>query len=168
MVLRTTGLFRNEGLRGVENTNVRIPRGQEWAPKPDHAAFLKDLASRFELEVGEKPTFAGIPDALYDFDCSLYTKRCRELPYAFVIADGGQWGKPGMAQGQWVLLTHTANRDLRWFLQPPTPMPVKHDICRACQMRTMSRCSRCRDVFYCSPACQKKDWKKHKKVCAPR
>ena len=27
------------------------------------------------------------------------------------------------------------------------------------------KCSRCRCVFYCSQACQKKDWKEHKKQC---
>ena len=26
-------------------------------------------------------------------------------------------------------------------------------------------CGRCREVEYCSPACQKKDWPQHKRVC---
>ncbi|KAI0041117.1 hypothetical protein FA95DRAFT_1565725 [Auriscalpium vulgare] len=28
-----------------------------------------------------------------------------------------------------------------------------------------SRCSRCRAVFYCSPTCQRNDWKHHKPTC---
>lgn len=27
------------------------------------------------------------------------------------------------------------------------------------------RCSKCKTVKYCSPDCQKKDWKKHKQMC---
>ena len=30
------------------------------------------------------------------------------------------------------------------------------------------RCSRCGQAYYCSPACQKQDWKKHKRGCAPK
>ncbi|KAL6761550.1 hypothetical protein V8C86DRAFT_2531593 [Haematococcus lacustris] len=30
---------------------------------------------------------------------------------------------------------------------------------------TLFRCSRCREVTYCSPACQKKHWKAHKAAC---
>jgi len=31
----------------------------------------------------------------------------------------------------------------------------------------MKRCARCKVPWYCSPACQKKDWEKHKAVCKP-
>lgn len=30
------------------------------------------------------------------------------------------------------------------------------------------RCSRCKGAFYCSPACQKRDWPSHKKRCATK
>ena len=30
----------------------------------------------------------------------------------------------------------------------------------------MKWCSRCRTIKYCSPECQKKDWPKHKPICA--
>ncbi|KAI9030262.1 hypothetical protein DFJ74DRAFT_748020 [Hyaloraphidium curvatum] len=32
---------------------------------------------------------------------------------------------------------------------------------------TFQRCSRCKLVSYCSKECQRKDWARHKKVCAP-
>ena len=38
--------------------------------------------------------------------------------------------------------------------------------CRVCQKpNATKRCSRCNIVWYCSPECQKKDWKTHKPVC---
>ena len=30
------------------------------------------------------------------------------------------------------------------------------------------KCANCRYTLYCDPSCQRKDWKKHKSVCAPR
>lgn len=33
--------------------------------------------------------------------------------------------------------------------------------------RPLLQCARCKDDQYCSTECQKKEWKKHKKVCKP-
>ncbi|KAF2117234.1 hypothetical protein BDV96DRAFT_644662 [Lophiotrema nucula] len=46
--------------------------------------------------------------------------------------------------------------------------------CAVCEASTsptggsLLRCSRCRSAFYCNTACQKADWKAHKKSCGPR
>ena len=38
--------------------------------------------------------------------------------------------------------------------------------CARCQAPATKLCSRCQQVYYCSPECQRKDWKFHKKnVC---
>jgi hypothetical protein len=42
--------------------------------------------------------------------------------------------------------------------------------CACCQKRDtahvkLSACSRCLKTYYCSAACQKQDWKQHKKTC---
>jgi len=39
--------------------------------------------------------------------------------------------------------------------------------CAVCQKPAKHRCSRC-VALYCSPECQKKDWKAHKLVCGPQ
>ena len=39
--------------------------------------------------------------------------------------------------------------------------------CSVCSKVTRSRCESCRHVFYCSPACQAKDWPFHKLECSP-
>jgi len=41
-------------------------------------------------------------------------------------------------------------------------------ICKTCENYSsdLSKCSRCKNVNYCSVNCQKKDWKRHKKVCS--
>ncbi|KAF1920420.1 hypothetical protein BDU57DRAFT_561540, partial [Ampelomyces quisqualis] len=49
----------------------------------------------------------------------------------------------------------------------------KPDACAACGVgeaetgKNLLLCSRCKDRKYCSPACQKKHWKIHKKLCEP-
>ncbi len=46
--------------------------------------------------------------------------------------------------------------------------PLVRIACAQCQQQEELRmCSRCRQVYYCSQACQQKAWKVHKKVCTP-
>mmetsp|Transcript_4478 Transcript_4478/g.8260 ORF Transcript_4478/g.8260 Transcript_4478/m.8260 type:complete len:145 (+) Transcript_4478:138-572(+) len=37
--------------------------------------------------------------------------------------------------------------------------------CQACGKDASKKCSRCSTVWYCSPECQRQDWKSHKPVC---
>ncbi|KAF9933547.1 hypothetical protein FBU30_005189 [Linnemannia zychae] len=39
--------------------------------------------------------------------------------------------------------------------------------CIICQTPSVTRCSRCKIVNYCSEACQRKDWPTHKLACTP-
>ncbi|KAI0381466.1 hypothetical protein F5Y04DRAFT_82368 [Hypomontagnella monticulosa] len=47
------------------------------------------------------------------------------------------------------------------------------DKCRNCNATqgkngaALMKCARCREVLYCSPECQRKDWKKHRMECKP-
>ena len=49
------------------------------------------------------------------------------------------------------------------------PKSVK-SMCENCKgsERKMMVCGQCRQAYYCSRECQKKDWKQHKKSCATR
>lgn len=38
--------------------------------------------------------------------------------------------------------------------------------CKICHNFTKMKCSGCRNIYYCSSKCQKKDWKTHKKYCS--
>lgn len=38
-------------------------------------------------------------------------------------------------------------------------------LCAKCQKPSIERCGTCKQVYYCSPECQKADWKKHKLNC---
>lgn len=64
-----------------------------------------------------------------------------------------------------ILMTMDSENDLRWFLSTlPYFEPVT--TCSACRAQgpTM-RCQGCKVVRYCSPACQKANWKAHKILC---
>ena len=41
----------------------------------------------------------------------------------------------------------------------------KKNACSVCNKASTNRCSRCKKVYYCSPACQTTDWPEHKKIC---
>jgi splicing suppressor protein 51 len=53
----------------------------------------------------------------------------------------------------------------------PTPvLAIKQALCFSCfkypdSTTSLSRCAGCKRVSYCSPACQKENWKDHKKSC---
>lgn len=59
------------------------------------------------------------------------------------------------------------------MIQQYTASPLAHCGCPGCglveeQVKVFKRCSLCRQIAYCSPACQRKDWRDHKKVCSGR
>jgi hypothetical protein len=55
----------------------------------------------------------------------------------------------------------------------PTPTPRPHpatqgpNTCLACGKHAALKCSRCKKVYFCGVACQKKAWPDHKKTCKP-
>ncbi|CEL95935.1 unnamed protein product [Vitrella brassicaformis CCMP3155] len=37
--------------------------------------------------------------------------------------------------------------------------------CKVCEANTITKCSACRFIFYCSKACERSDWQDHKAKC---
>lgn len=55
-------------------------------------------------------------------------------------------------------------------MEEEVELPVDKDVCSGCQRRAddgeeFSRCSRCRQAYYCSRNCQVNDWSTHKAKC---
>jgi len=48
---------------------------------------------------------------------------------------------------------------LKEFLEP------RIILCSTCNLQGLLRCSRCKEVYYCSSQCQRNDWRHHKLVC---
>lgn len=44
--------------------------------------------------------------------------------------------------------------------------PVSSHKCAICDKEADKKCSKCRQIFYCSVKCQRQDWQKHKQICA--
>lgn len=45
---------------------------------------------------------------------------------------------------------------------------MRKTACHVCSTQTIQRCSKCKQVFYCSAACQKQDWPAHKQICCKK
>lgn len=56
------------------------------------------------------------------------------------------------------LHSHLHSLHMASVLKPP---------CVVCKTPSVTRCSRCKVVHYCSAACQRKDWPSHKIACTP-
>lgn len=84
---------------------------------------------------------------------------------------------PGRARfkpSDWAQLQETARENHRRYSSVQNQGPV--EICYFCGKMSgggcahdgpMQRCGQCRTAVYCSVACQKRDWKKHKESCIP-
>lgn len=63
-----------------------------------------------------------------------------------------------------------SGRTLQKQLQSSKTILPKSATCENCKEREkkMMVCGQCRQAYYCSRECQKKNWKEHKKSCSPR
>jgi hypothetical protein len=51
--------------------------------------------------------------------------------------------------------------------EPAKPVDPNAPRCSVCGKFTDTKCSRCKQVYFCSTACQKENWKYHKAKCVP-
>ena len=73
------------------------------------------------------------------------------------------------ALGQFGDVPHR-NSELQNHQQSSKAILPKSATCENCKGREkkMMVCGQCRQAYYCSRECQKKNWKEHKKICSPR
>jgi hypothetical protein len=95
-----------------------------------------------------------------------------EFPQEFLCEFRKKWEVPNVKKdetGTWATTKTKIHVDIH-----PSAMDRQCQRCGAkngqvtptSQACSLSRCSRCELIFYCSTECQKQDWSEHKKVCA--
>lgn len=73
------------------------------------------------------------------------------------------------ALGQFGDISHSGGKSQKQLQSSKAIIP-KSATCENCKEREkkMMVCGQCRQAYYCSRECQKKNWKEHKKSCSPR
>ena len=93
-------------------------------------------------------------------------------PYVTRIAVSPLWPVWGLEPLLWKLVHVTGFADKESKAAEAPPMPVLAGAtpvpcCRTCARteKSLKSCGRCKGTVYCSPKCQKADWKRHKAEC---
>ena len=99
-------------------------------------------------------------------------RRCPRNPHRHRFATGPltaydlqkRWVRSGTFKA--VLRRHTVSRTATPGIDPSARCRRKGcDRSRAPDGMPLKTCARCRSVMYCSPDCQKADWKRHRGDC---
>ena len=97
-------------------------------------------------------------------DYVLFTYDEEMLEPVFLVLKHGI--KPGKARAaNRIRQAFETNGDLIMAADVREALPREKNICEKCCLTANKRCTACKMVFYCSPACQRLDWKFHKITC---
>ena len=143
---KTFGSLNKEGLI----CNYELFAKHKWVPRPEWNHQLVSISHTLHEEYETVATFA----------MSLFVKRARGFDKVFVIAHTN-----GVATWTDVRPSISDVRP-RFGACDPDPLLRNNGTCITCgKSPVTSRCAKCRKVFYCDAACQKKHWKTHKSLC---
>ena len=166
---RAMPLYRFQALVGGDlDLEFELPEVDLPVKTNDHPEPLQAAAAQFENLIFEKVEKEKL--TLKCHNCGDAAKKCFHQMTLFEHpTDGGyptyiDCANPVCGDDK---CAHKANRDFddsRLMGQTPN-RPI--EACQFCNQTkgTLSRCARCKKVYYCGADCQTRDWKAHKEVC---
>ena len=150
----------SEGLLQVKD---KFLKQQQWERRGETNRFLAKQAHALRSQNTSHAYRAGDAEALIEWTIqSLFVKRARGYRFVFLFAalsNNGAICDVGRIEPD-------SHRE-RMRLRASIICQRSKSCCCVCAKVTRSRCESCRHVFYCSPACQAKDWPFHKPECSP-
>lgn len=141
------------------------PNADPWDEQAGGAAWLdNEVSMAIDLLQTIRPS-AVFPDwcrcvTVPLFQEALQTLSRADLSFILCVIEMGGSSNPEFFD----MRDKSKEEILAWFKDQGYVFPNR--VCKVCQKEgKMMKCSVCMDAYYCSAACQKSDWKKHKKSC---
>ncbi|KAL6255736.1 hypothetical protein P5V15_012980 [Pogonomyrmex californicus] len=102
--------------------------------------------------------------------CPIHVEVIPQIKSAILEKHHKKWKKLARHQSKYLFTTDTDYiKDAAQILSDVYDLDkldrIETKKCSLCQELSKKRCSRCKEVWYCSRECQVKDWENHKKTC---
>lgn len=165
---------RSEGPRSRDRPNPQdLSSSPPCTPSCDDnemAMYLRRLSSRFTDSVQHEGPFKCM-------SCGARASQYREHPIVaanFILNCLFPHCHRGSCERKVTYLAqedhHRHVRNVFQLIAPPGAIQPEFNLaCVVCgSTKTPKKCSRCKCISYCSPTCQKGDWKRHKAECTAR
>ncbi|KAI4705545.1 hypothetical protein J4E81_000428 [Alternaria sp. BMP 2799] len=141
---------------------IAAKSGKQWEAHKSNLPFVVGFV--FSTAAGKKDIETdGVPSIELLKIAVQVTKKFLEEGKGNVITERGrlegQFESAGTEEVEMWKAKITNSEDMT-----PAPPTTPH-ACFVCKQPAEQRCSTCSNARYCSTACQKKDWKKHKMLC---
>lgn len=135
------------------------------SPRAKLACCLHLIENGYFPSIISDPLFPHLNKGILKGDMKLMDHHARRLQEILGFTDRGleNWVIESMICSD--IPVAMAKKVAPYIINPKNITVVKSTNCAQCGKKSSLQCSRCKDTYYCSKACQQTDWPKHKHSC---